>query len=59
MRLVEWPAVKDADQLLTNGLLIGFAPAIERNCRHALTSKHAEKAPAVGSIGVPLSTVTY
>ena len=33
MRLVERAAVKDADQLLSNGLLVGFAPAIERNCR--------------------------
>jgi len=28
---------KDADQLRTNGLLVGFAPAIERNYRHVPT----------------------
>src|SRR5262245_9133221 len=30
---------EDADQLLTNGLLVGFAPATERNCRHVPTPR--------------------
>src|SRR4029079_19039078 len=32
---MEWTAVKDADQLLADGLLVGFAP--ERNYRHVPT----------------------
>src|SRR5262249_49111935 len=36
---MEWAAVKDADQLLANGLLVGFAPAIGRNSRHAPTPR--------------------
>src|SRR5262245_54762497 len=35
----ERAAVKDADQLLTNGLLVGFAPATKRNCRHVPTPR--------------------
>src|SRR3546814_921908 len=40
---MELAAVKDADQLLTNGLLVGFAPATERNCRHGLTPNAARR----------------
>ena len=35
--LVEWAALEDAVQLLPDGRLVGFAPAIERNCRHVNT----------------------
>src|SRR6476620_6951259 len=61
MRLVEWAAVKDADQLLSNGLLVGFAPGIERNCRHVPNSKRAEKVPPPTISGcsfIPLHTRT-
>jgi hypothetical protein len=34
---MEWAAVKNADQLGMNGLLVGFAPAIWRDSRHAPT----------------------
>ena len=37
LRLMEWAAVKDADQLFANGLLVRFAPAIGRNCHHVPT----------------------
>src|SRR5262245_30351370 len=33
------------DQLLANGLLVGLAPAIERNFRYVSNSKRAKKAP--------------
>ncbi len=36
-RLLERAAFEDAIQLLNNGLLVGFAPHIERNYRHAGT----------------------
>ena len=42
-RLVEWSAFEDAVQLLANGLMVGFAPAIERNCHHAPTPKTLKK----------------
>src|SRR6476659_3267022 len=54
---MERAAFKDADQLLTNGLLVGFAPAIERNCRHGLTP-NAARQPSPASIGIPLHTRT-
>ena len=44
-RLMERAAVEDAVQLLANSLLVGFAPAIERNPSRS-NSKNAEKTPA-------------
>ena len=58
LRLVERAAVEDAVQLLTNGLLVGFAPAIERKLLSRSNSKRPEKAPAPPASGA-FHTVTY
>ena len=58
LRLMEWAAVKDADQLLANGLLVGFAPAIGRNCRHAPTPRTLKRRRALRRRGTAC-TVTY
>ena len=44
-RLVERAAVEDAVHLLTNGLLVGFAPVFERNYRHSPTPNVPRKRP--------------
>ena len=50
-RLSERAALQYAVHLFANGLLVGFAPAIERNDRHALTPNAMKKA-GPGCIGV-------
>ena len=52
LRLVERAALKDAVQLLANGALVGFAPAIERNYRHA-------QAPNLRAIPQASGAVSY
>ena len=58
LRLMEWAAVKDADQLLANGLLVGFAPGIERNCRHVPTPGTLKRRRPLGVRGAAC-TLTY
>ena len=53
--------MEDAVQLLTNGLLVGFAPAIELKLPSRPTPNAAEKAPdppASGCSFIPLHTRT-
>src|SRR5258707_848352 len=56
MRLVERTAVDDAVHLLTDGLLVGFAPVFELNYRHSPTPSASEKALTPASIR---SAVSY
>jgi hypothetical protein len=55
---LERAAVKDAIQFLANGLLVGFTPVIERNCRHAPTPNAPGKRQPRKDRG-QFHTVTY
>ena len=60
-RLGERAAVEDAAEFHANGILVGFAPALERNCRHGPTPEKRRESANPAKIGVgfiPLHTTT-